>query len=161
MFSIVVDFPERTERTSFTKGYWTRTQRVLAGALRAPPTAKLFAHSAFVNAGPVAAFWFVFWHDLWANNNEIECVDAAADLLDPQQPAAIAVSPAPRDKLVATLAKRDGLREWITDKVLDVLYDGVEKRDARYAGLGANPMSSGEASKPQAMEMTATRAVMM
>ncbi len=97
----------------------------------------LFGHMAYVNAGPVAKFWYVFWHDVWANNADVAVFEESADVLDPQRPDAWAFAPAPRHELKKMLAERK-LDKWFGDKVLDSLYEGIASYSA--GNKSGNPM---------------------
>ena len=102
----------------------------------------LFAKLAFVRAGPVARFWFIFWHALWEGNSEVEIFEKNADVLDPDQPEAIANIPMPR-KEVEALVKAKELDKWIHAKLLDVLYQGLEQRsEGTISPLGVSPAAS-------------------
>ena len=115
----------------------------------------LFAKLAFVRAGPVARYWFLWWHALWEGNSEVELFEQNADLLDPDRPEARARATARRvalsrpvsggeahasrassaPKALATvptprgeverLMSERGLDKWVNAKLLDVLYDGL------------------------------------
>ena len=82
---------------------------------------------AFVRAGPVARFWFIFWHALWEGNSEVKLFEENADILDPDMPEAVANIPMPR-KDVERLMKERGLDKWVHKKLLDVLYTTLEAR---------------------------------
>ena len=102
-----------------------------------------YGRLAFARSGPCAAFWCLFWHDLWACNKSLPPFEAAAEMLDPMRPASVAYRPMPRPQLEQALGAK-GLwkpkpsREWVHAGVLDVLYDGV-----RAAGAGGQPPPGG------------------
>ena len=102
-----------------------------------------YGRLAFARSGPCAAFWCIFWHDLWACNKSLPPFEAAAEMLDPMRPASVAYRPMPRPQLEQALGAK-GLwkpkpsREWVHAGVLDVLYDGL-----RAAGAGAQPPPGG------------------
>ena len=96
-------------------------------AATAPGLDMLFGKLAFVRAGPVARFWFIFWHALWEGNSEVEVFDENSDVLDPDMPEAVANIPMPR-KDVERLMKERKLEKWVHAKLLDVLYDGLNER---------------------------------
>ena len=107
-----------------------------------------YGRLAFARSGPCAAFWCIFWHDLWACNKSLPPFEAAAEMLDPMRPASVAYRPMPRPQLEQALGAK-GLwkpkpsREWVHAGVLDVLYDGV-----RAAGAGGQPPPGGGGAPP-------------
>ena len=103
------------------------TPRSATDAATAPGLDMLFGKLAFVRAGPVARFWFIFWHALWEGNSEVEVFDENSDVLDPDMPEAVANIPMPR-KDVERLMKERKLEKWVHAKLLDVLYDGLNER---------------------------------
>ena len=84
-----------------------------------------------MRAGPVAAFWFLFWHDLWANNAELGPFADAAALLDPAAPGALAYAPTARAQLETVLADA-GLGGWV--KTAEVRALSIKDEDARCDG---------------------------
>ena len=119
-------------------------------AATAPGLDMLFGKLAFVRAGPVARFWFLWWHALWEGNSEVPEFEANEDILDPDQPTAIATTPMPRAEVERVMNER-GLEKWVNAKLLDVLYEGL---DAKSGGASA-------ARGGGAVEMTQTGATAM
>jgi len=92
----------------------------------------LFARVHRVTQHPVAAFWFLFFQDLWAENNEMGCFkdEELRKKWDPRYPDAMCYRPMPREDLVAELKeqKLQQSRGLFNDALVDLLYSEIESR---------------------------------
>ena len=104
-----------------------------------------FGRLAFVRSGPLAAFWCVFWHDVWHCNKELAIFEDNGDFLDPAHPGTIAYRPMPRPDLEAALTERGlhklGSSAWLNVDILTLLYDTAGKLGE---GGGVVPASQSE-----------------
>lgn len=108
----------------------------------------LYARVRLVTRHPVAAFWFLFFQDLWAENNTMSCFKEEEVRLrwDPRYPSAICYRPMPKEELIKELDK-DGLhrsRGLFDDALIDLLYSQIESRTSSVGNpvLAAAPTSS-------------------
>jgi hypothetical protein len=81
---------------------------------------------------PAAAYWWVFWDDLWAQNHDLKQFKEFKSLLDPRLPNSIAYKPCTRDQLEDALAlsKVRYSTKFISDAMLDALYEEMDRRCA-------------------------------
>jgi hypothetical protein len=100
----------------------------------------LYARMGRAKAHPVAAFWLVFWDDLWSNNRVIAAVAANEAILDPKNPRAIANGPVPRAKLEELLGACEPAvlddKKLVTPALLDLLYAECDRRAAGGGAIG-------------------------
>ncbi|KAA0156446.1 hypothetical protein FNF29_01237 [Cafeteria roenbergensis] len=105
----------------------------------------LYARVHRVTQHPVAAFWFLFFQDLWAENQDMACFksEELRAKWDPRYPDALCYRPMPRDDLVKELDEQ-GLhkgRGLFDDALLDLLFSQIEVRTASVA----NPVQRAKA----------------
>jgi len=93
----------------------------------------LYGRMSFARSHPCASLWFLFFDDVWRNNQHIAALIAppAAALMNPLQPTSLAYSPQPRAALEAKLdeLKLRGRFGLFTREVLDILYKRMETVD--------------------------------
>jgi len=73
----------------------------------------LYARVNAVSRHPAAGFWFLFWQDLWVENQDMSHIVPSdedrklliAKALDPRYPSAIAYTPQPREDLEKQLVE--------------------------------------------------------
>ena len=102
----------------------------------------LYNRMAVVRYHPCAAFWFLFFHDVWVNNKDVATAfttPSGEALMDPSKPTALAFTPLPRRDLEAKLgaAKLLGRRSLFTPHILDVLYAQLDATDKDFVANAA------------------------
>uniref|UniRef100_K3X585 RGS domain-containing protein n=1 Tax=Globisporangium ultimum (strain ATCC 200006 / CBS 805.95 / DAOM BR144) TaxID=431595 RepID=K3X585_GLOUD len=100
----------------------------------------LYKRMEFVQSHRAAAFWFLFWDDVFARNGEMECLKPFRADFDPFEPTSICYRVMKREDLERWLEQRNLRPKWwcsvrsvlmggrtlFHDKVLALLYDKLD-----------------------------------
>ncbi|KNC52710.1 uncharacterized protein AMSG_12183 [Thecamonas trahens ATCC 50062] len=86
----------------------------------------LYERLRFFDAHPGNAVWFVFWHDLWANNSSFSAFEEADEYLNPANPTAIAYHPLDQEDL-EYLLREIGVWSYFSRRLMDKLYARMEE----------------------------------
>jgi len=103
----------------------------------------LYARVNAISRHPVAAFWFLFFEDVWANNQDMGCfqpgdegkMEELRKLLDPAYPSAVCYRPMPREELEKVLSEHAlcGTWYWFSPQLLDLLYAQMGERSEHFS----------------------------
>ena len=100
----------------------------------------LFARMKWVNAHPCAAFWWVFFDDLWEQNSQLNVLKDKKALFDSRASTSIAYHPMKQDEFTAKM-ESEGLRnvggcrgskKYFNDALIGLLYDHMNRLDREY-----------------------------
>lgn len=99
----------------------------------------LYSRLSWVYSHPCSALWWLFFDDLWEQNNGLKVMEGKREMFDSRCSSSLAYHPMKRPELEAKMEEEGlrnvkgcrGTKKYFNDRLMDTLYARMEELDAK------------------------------